>query len=225
MRTGRWPSTWRGGPARTRRGAGAGARGRAPAAGAAPAGLAELGAEFLQRLQEPLSRTLALSGRAMAPTLNRAWEEGKRGELLMLRALPSPTAASLAPGDVVAFTSPTDWTKTQVLRVAALEGTEMVSSNPEEESFTLKTGECWVLADNDEISVSEANDSRAFGPLRLSQILGRVVYSARSPVDHAFVHNSGADAEEDCAVVENELNVERMFAAPGEGDAEVLESR
>ena len=142
----------------------------------------------------------------------------------MLRGLPSPSAASLAPGDVVAFTSPTDWTKTQVLRVAALEGTEMVSSRPEDEPFTLKAGECWVLADNDEIPVAEANDSRAFGPLRLTQVLGRVVYSARSPVDHAFVHNSGADAEEDCAVVENELDVERMFAAPAEGDAEVLES-
>tara|TARA_B100001094_G_C17771320_1_gene595208 strand:+ start:46 stop:618 length:573 start_codon:yes stop_codon:yes gene_type:complete len=184
--------------------------------------LPELGREFLERLREPLTRTVTLSGRAMTPTLNRGWQEGKRGEMLMLRSLPMPSVVSFAPGDVVAFRSPSDSSKTQVLRLAAVEGHEMVSCIPGEESFKLHRGECWVLADNDEISVQEANDSRTFGPLQMSKILGRVVYSARSPVDHSYVQNSGANTEEDCAVVECELDVEVMFAK--EGRPEPVES-
>ena len=51
-------------------------------------------------------------------------------------------------------------------------------------------GHCWVLADNPELEPPHVIDSRSFGPLPFSSILGRVMYSARSEKDHGPVENS-----------------------------------
>jgi type IV secretory pathway protease TraF len=37
--------------------------------------------------------------------------------------------------------------------------------------------------------LQEAVDSRTFGPLPLSNIIGRAIYCSRSPVEHGFVQN------------------------------------
>lgn len=39
------------------------------------------------------------------------------------------------------------------------------------------------------VGLQESRDSRSFGPLPLSNIVGRAIYGTRSPVDHGFVVN------------------------------------
>lgn len=51
-------------------------------------------------------------------------------------------------------------------------------------------GHCWVLADNADLAPPHVIDSRSFGPLPFTNILGRVAYSARSARDHGPVENS-----------------------------------
>ncbi len=73
-------------------------------------------------------------------------------------------------------------------------------------------GYCWVLADNEDLTFPDVIDSRTFGPLPMESILGRVVYAARSPTDHGPVENSQAGMEQDAAVLEAELDLDRLFA-------------
>lgn len=79
-------------------------------------------------------------------------------------------------------------------------------------------GYCWVLADNEDVAFPDVIDSRTFGPLPLEAILGRVVYAARSPTDHGPVENSGEGMAQDAAVLEAELDLDRMFT-DGSADA------
>lgn len=90
-------------------------------------------------------------------------------------------------------------------RVAACEGEEMLSSSPDDEPFVLQPGYCWVLADNKELTPAEAVDSRSFGPLAMSSVMGRVVYFHRSATDHGVVHNSEAAQWMDEPVLKCEL--------------------
>lgn len=78
-------------------------------------------------------------------------------------------------------------------------------------------GHCWVLADNDKLVPPHVIDSRTFGPLPLSNVVGRVLYSARSEVDHGPVENSLAAMMADAPVVEQELDLELLCRG---GDAE-----
>ncbi len=79
-----------------------------------------------------------------------------------------------------------------VRRIAAVEGTEMVSEgmSSEEEEFEIPEGHCWVLADNPNMRPPDVIDSRTFGFIPLSNIVGRVIYSGTSTSDHAPVTNS-----------------------------------
>ncbi len=71
-------------------------------------------------------------------------------------------------------------------------------------------GHCWVLADNADLPPPHVIDSRAFGPLPLSAVLGRVLYCARSQTDHGPVENSEAALAADAPVLEAELDVEEL---------------
>jgi hypothetical protein len=77
-------------------------------------------------------------------------------------------------------------------------------------SFKLKPGTCWVLCDNESLSPKEALDSRTFGPLPLSNIVGRAIYCSRSRSEHGFVQNSDEAMHDDSAVLAVELDVEEM---------------
>ena len=60
---------------------------------------------------------------------------------LLMRLMPAPSTKSLYVGDVVAFNSPaTAASDVLVRRIAALEGAEMVSDDPEDQAFTLPEG-------------------------------------------------------------------------------------
>lgn len=54
-------------------------------------------------------------------------------------------------GDAVVLKDPNETDKFLVRRLAALEGSEMVSTDVKEEPFVLEKDQCWVVAENKEI--------------------------------------------------------------------------
>jgi inner membrane protease subunit 1 len=54
-------------------------------------------------------------------------------------------------------------------------------------------------------------DSRTFGHIPLSNIVGRVIYAASSRVDHAPVINNPVSVAADQPVIEGEVDVEKLF--------------
>ncbi|KAH9551749.1 hypothetical protein CY35_09G029000 [Sphagnum magellanicum] len=138
-------------------------------------------------------------GTEMTPTF------ASHGETLLIRSLPRPSPRSVFVGDVVMLEDPDNPQRELVRRVAALEGEEMLSSNDNEEGFKLQPGTCWVLCDNGGISPKEAVDSRSFGPLPLSNIIGRAIYCSRSPVEHGFVQNRCSNHRHRCQCARSAL--------------------
>ncbi|KAJ6953692.1 hypothetical protein NC652_005426 [Populus alba x Populus x berolinensis] len=113
-------------------------------------------------------------------------------------------------GDVVLLKDPEKSDDFLVRRLAAIEGYEMVSADEKDDPFVLDKDECWVLADNDKLKPKEANDSRTFGPISMSNIVGRVIYCLQTAVDHGPVQNSHFSMRKDSPVLEVELDVEEM---------------
>jgi len=54
-------------------------------------------------------------------------------------------------GDAVVLKDPNETNKYIVRRLAALEGSEMVSSDEKDEPFVLEKDQCWVVAENQEM--------------------------------------------------------------------------
>lgn len=133
-----------------------------------------------------------------------------QGETLLVRKLPSPCARSVFIGDVVVFKDPSDLEKEQVRRVAAIEGDEMVSTDENDKPFELEQGSCWVLCDSSSVNAKSAGDSRAFGPVSMRNIVGRVIYSSRSSFDHGQVTNSEEAMRQDSPVLAVELDVDEL---------------
>ncbi|XP_021640507.2 mitochondrial ATP-independent inner membrane protease subunit 2 isoform X2 [Hevea brasiliensis] len=149
--------------------------------------------------QERLTYLHWNKGQEMGPTI------GDQGGTLLVRKLVDPLAAFV--GDVVVLKDPKNSESYLVRRLAASEGHEMVSNDGKDEPFVLEKDQCWVLADNEKLKPTEANDSRIFGPVPMSDIVGRVIYCLRTPVDHGPVQNS---MRVDSPVLEVELDVEEM---------------
>ncbi|GAX83988.1 hypothetical protein CEUSTIGMA_g11413.t1 [Chlamydomonas eustigma] len=179
-------------------------------------------AAAMKRFQEAyamkLTTTMYMAGAAMCPSLNRrALKDTSAVEKLVIRLLPRPSTRSVWVGDVIAFNSPlgkiSDPAQVMVRRVAAIEGTDMVSS-AEEEDFQIPAGHCWVLADNPEMKPPQVIDSRTFGFIPLSNIVGRVIYSGTSAVDHAPVTNSPLAQAMDDPILEAEVCLEELFRDP-----------
>ncbi|GIL42131.1 hypothetical protein Vafri_197, partial [Volvox africanus] len=169
----------------------------------------------------PATEHLYLTGPAMAPTLNwKGAKDASARERLVVRLLRHPGSHNVLVGDVVAFHSPLalpdDSTHVMVRRVAAVEGDEMVSSSDAEPPFLIPPGHCWVIADNSQLrpEAGEVIDSRSYGHIPFSAVIGRVVYAASSRATHGPVRNNPAHSEvggEDAAVVAAEVDVERIL--------------
>ncbi|THG02577.1 hypothetical protein TEA_003132 [Camellia sinensis var. sinensis] len=110
-------------------------------------------------------------------------------------------------GDVVVVKDPVNTDNYLVRRLAAIEGYEMVSTDEKDEPFVLEKDQCWVLSDNENLKPKEAKDSRIFGPVPMTDIVGRVIYCLRTAVDHGPVQNS---MRKDSPVLEVELDVDEM---------------
>ncbi|PSC67635.1 peptidase S24 S26A S26B S26C family [Micractinium conductrix] len=105
-----------------------------------------------------------------------------------------------------------------VRRVAAMPGDELVTGEEEDsESFVVPEGHCWVLADNEAMQPPHVIDSRSFGPLPLVNIVGRILYAARSESDHGPVENSEEGMAADAPVVEAELDIGALCGGGGGG--------
>mmetsp|Transcript_25701 Transcript_25701/g.48755 ORF Transcript_25701/g.48755 Transcript_25701/m.48755 type:complete len:211 (+) Transcript_25701:221-853(+) len=160
---------------------------------------------FKKEYEAPVTEVMYMQGNSMAPTFNAKAEPGTIGEKLLLRKFKNPCAKTVFVGDVVALQDP-DSDRVLIRRVAAEEEQEMVSSNPEDKAFYLEQGHCWVLADNETLQPNEAVDSRTLGPVKYSDLVGRVMYSSRSEVDHGSVENSEEAMELDAPVLECEFD-------------------
>ncbi|CAL5357335.1 unnamed protein product [Camellia sinensis] len=143
-------------------------------------------------------------GEEMAPTI-----VGQGGTLLV-RKLPSTDPTRVFVGDVVVVKDPVNTDNYLVRRLAAIEGYEMVSTDEKDEPFVLEKDQCWVLSDNENLKPKEAKDSRIFGPVPMTDIVGRVIYCLRTAVDHGPVQNSHFSMRKDSPVLEVELDVDEM---------------
>ncbi|GLT42302.1 hypothetical protein SLA2020_163090 [Shorea laevis] len=143
-------------------------------------------------------------GEEMAPTL------GPRGGTFLVRKIPDADTSHVFVGDVVVLKDPENRDNHLVRRLAAVEGYEMVSTDEKDEPFTLDEDQCWVLADNEKLKPKEAKDSRLFGPVPMTNIIGRVIYCLRTAVDHGPVLNSHYSMRRDSPVLEVELDVDEM---------------
>ncbi|KAJ7972645.1 Peptidase S24/S26A/S26B/S26C family protein [Quillaja saponaria] len=143
-------------------------------------------------------------GEEMAPTI------AEKGGTLLVRKLPTADPTHVFVGDVVVLKDPEKLDNYLVRRLAAIEGYEMASTDEKDEPFVLEEDQCWVLADNENLKAKEANDSRMFGPVHMTDIVGRVIYSLRTAVDHGPVQNSHFSMQKDSPVLEVELDVDEM---------------
>ncbi|XP_042490748.1 uncharacterized protein LOC122070625 [Macadamia integrifolia] len=143
-------------------------------------------------------------GEEMAPTI------GGQGGTLLVRKLPSTDPTRVFVGDVVVMKDPENSDNYLVRRLAAVEGYEMVSVDEKDEPFVLEKDECWVTSDNESLKPKEAKDSRTFGPVPMTNIVGRVIYEMRTAVDHGPVQNSHFGMRKDSPVLEVELDVDEM---------------
>jgi hypothetical protein len=143
-------------------------------------------------------------GEQMEPTI------AQQGSTLLVRKLPAADPKNVFVGDVVVLKDPEKSENYLVRRLAAVEGYEMASSDEKEESFVLDKDECWVLADNEKLKPKEANDSRLFGPVQMTNIVGRVIYCLKNAVDHGPMQNSNVAMKRDSSVLEVELDVDEM---------------
>ncbi|KAL6208771.1 hypothetical protein ACLB2K_019716 [Fragaria x ananassa] len=149
-------------------------------------------------------------GAEMAPSI------GDQGGTLLVRKLPAADPRRVFVGDVVVLKDPDNPDNYLVRRLAAVEGYEMLSTDEKDDPFVLEKDECWVLADNEALKPKEANDSRKFGPVSMTDIVGRVIYCLRTAVDHGPVQNRQVtqtdhfSMRKDSPVLEVELDVDEM---------------
>eukprot|EP00262_Sarcandra_glabra_P009324 TRINITY_DN234_c0_g1_i1.p1 TRINITY_DN234_c0_g1~~TRINITY_DN234_c0_g1_i1.p1 ORF type:complete len:206 (-),score=37.64 TRINITY_DN234_c0_g1_i1:405-1022(-) len=147
-------------------------------------------------------------GEEMAPTI------AGNGGTLLVRKLPSANPTRVFVGDVVVVKDPENSDNYLVRRLAAIEGYEMVSTDEKDTPFVLEKDQCWVVSDNESLKPKEARDSRFFGPLPMTDIVGRVIYSLRTAVDHGPVQNSRFGMHKDSPVLAVELDVDEMARSP-----------
>ncbi|KAF5459380.1 hypothetical protein F2P56_023332 [Juglans regia] len=142
------------------------------------------------------------AGEEMAPTIG-----ARRGTLLVRKG---PTYVFT--GDVVLLRDPMkSHNNFLVRRLAGMGGYhEMVPKDEKEEPFVLEKNQCWVSSDNENLKPEEANDSRNFGPVHMTDIVGRVIYSMRTAEDHGPVQNSNSGMKADSEVLEIELDLAEM---------------
>ncbi|CAN7036298.1 unnamed protein product [Brassica rapa subsp. trilocularis] len=162
----------------------------------------------------------SVKGEGMAPTM------GPHDNTLLVRKLPDVDtryvldfyahldvfvfclSRYVSVGDAIVLKDPNETHKYLVRRLAALEGSEMVSSDEKDKPFLLKKDQCWVVAENKEMKSKEAYDSRSFGPVSLADIVGRAIYCMRTAVDHGPVMNFSM--QEDSPILAVELDVDEL---------------
>jgi hypothetical protein len=154
---------------------------------------------------QPLTRIIRVTGPAMMPTLNRqASKDPTAQEFLLTRKVPRPAPDTVRNGDVVCFKHPlgNPGGALMVRRVAA-SGGEVLHSDVDE--HLLAPDVVWVVADNEKLEPPHVEDSRSFGPVPLSNIVGRCIYAIRNRADREHILNHCSWKAQDEEVVRVEL--------------------
>ncbi|XP_074282293.1 mitochondrial ATP-independent inner membrane protease subunit 2-like isoform X2 [Silene latifolia] len=156
----------------------------------------------------------------MAPTITPE-------DTLVIRRFPTVNSSShplvkehlpqINVGDVVVLQDPSNSKNYIIRRLAAVEGHEMVSTNEDDEPFVIEEGQGWVLADKKSLSPKESKDSRTYGPISMSDIVGRIVYRFRTLDDHGFMRNNKLSRTYDMPILYMELDSEVMLRFADEG--------
>lgn len=154
--------------------------------------------------QGKLTFTHWTKGEEMTPTI------AAKGTNLLVRKMVLPVPTQVFVGDMVMLKDPEKPDDVLVRRLTAIEGYEMVSKDEKEEPFILEKDQCWVLSENESLKAKEAKDSRLFGPVPMSSIIGRAIYALRSAVDHGPVQNSHLATTHDSSVLAVELDVDEL---------------
>ena len=162
--------------------------------------------------EDDMTRVFAFRGDAMSPTLrggasSSSTTRATKDAHVLARRLAHPFR-SASVGDVVAFTHPTDASRTLVRRVSATEGDELVDA-VNASVYVVPKDHTWVTADADAMGEDGGGvrheDSRTFGPVEARALEWRVVYSFRGETDHGAVENSPGALVADAPVIEAEL--------------------
>jgi len=110
----------------------------------ATTGLTEALGKGMEAFRRQLTGVGVVTGISMVPTLNAdALTQRDAAEKFLMRLIPRPVAQrSVFDGDVIAFTSPlvspgSSGEQIMVRRVAALEGEELISDEPDEDGGTV----------------------------------------------------------------------------------------
>jgi hypothetical protein len=159
---------------------------------------------------KPLTRIIRFTGPAMAPTLNRqAIKDPAAEEYVMTRRVPRPAPDTVRNGDVVCFKHPlgSPGASLMVRRVAA-SGGEVLHSDVDDHQ--LAPDVVWVLSDNKTLEPPLVEDSRSFGPVPLSNVVGRCIYAIRNRADREHIRNHPAWKAQDEEIVRVELTDELL---------------
>lgn len=158
----------------------------------------------------PLTRVIRFTGPAMVPTLNRrASEDPTAQEFVLTRKLARPAPETVKNGDVVCFRHPlgSPGESLMVRRVVA-SGGEVLHS--ELDHHQLAPDVVWVVADNEKLEPPHVEDSRSFGPVPLTNVVGRCIYAIRSRADRGDIDNHASWKGQDQEVARVELTDELL---------------
>ncbi|XP_010671023.2 uncharacterized protein LOC104887934 [Beta vulgaris subsp. vulgaris] len=157
-------------------------------------------------------------GSEMEPTISAR-------DKLLVRKLPylnaklTLTPQQIRVGDVVLLKDPLGSNNYVVRRLAAVSGYEMASNNKKDKPFVLEDGQCWVLSDNKNLKPGENNDSRTYGPISITDIVGRVIYRYQARGNHGFVRNSEISTRSDLSVIFIELDFSEVIRHRDDGSS------
>jgi len=126
-------------------------------------------------------KTVKHTGRTMAPRIPPNAN---------INVKPSLTYSA---GDVVAAKNPISG-ETNFLRVVAGPWTDMISDDVPPREMKLKASTYWLEVDN---SVEDVQDSRHFGPVHTTDIVGRAFNIELGDTFHPIMHNSNKAVEDD----------------------------
>lgn len=168
----------------------------------------------METFSAPLTQVIKFTGPAMSPLLNRkaaSTEPSTSHEFLLTHKLVEPSPANVLKGDVVAFRHPLAGVEPGALmvrRVVAAGGDVLESDTAATHQLAPET--VWVAAENEELEPPHVEDSRTFGPVQLSNVVGRCIYAIRSKADRDHIANNDKWAALDRDIVSVELTDELL---------------
>ncbi|KAH1070304.1 hypothetical protein GYH30_007425 [Glycine max] len=125
-------------------------------------------------------------------------------ETLLVRKLPIADPKHVFVGDLVVLKNPLKADNYLVRQLTVLKVMKWYQLMKRMNPFFLEKDQCWVDAENKSL---KPKTSRLFGPVNMTDIVGRVIYRLRTCVETITVHSSML---KDWPVLAVELDVEEM---------------